>query len=120
MLHASHLGINVSHTKQRQGNVLDYNPFLKPWMQPHPNRIAGKGEIERPGQVANIPWQTRSAAPTEYENQLGDALETVFESGATTLEEVVSGLNEIGLRTLEGRPWDAATFEAELARLAIK
>jgi hypothetical protein len=27
---------------------MGHNPHLKPWVRPHPNRIAGKGVIERP------------------------------------------------------------------------
>jgi hypothetical protein len=96
---------------------MDHNPYLKPWLQPHPNRIAGKGEIERPGQVQNISWQTRVAAPTDYERELGDALEKVFEAGATTLAQIVTGLNETGLRTLEGGTWTEQSFQDEMHRL---
>jgi hypothetical protein len=99
---------------------VDHNPFLKPWIQPHPNRTAGKGTIERPGDTPNLTWQTRSAPPTEYENQLGDTLEQVFESGAASLDEVVAGLNERGFRTVDGHVWDGASFEAEMKRLAAK
>lgn len=98
----------------------DHNPYLKPWVQPHPNRVAGKGTIEQPGRVPNIVWQNRSTAPTEYENQLGDALERVFESGATELAEVVAGLNELGMRTAEGGTWTATAFEREMQRLAVR
>lgn len=99
---------------------LDHNPFLKPWVQPHPNRVAGKGTIDRPGQVENIVWQTRSNAPTEYETQLGDALEQVFESGAASLEDVVAKLNQIGFRTVDGGTWTPAVFQEEMKRLATK
>lgn len=100
--------------------TLDHNPYLKPWVQPHPNRVAGKGTIEQPGQVPNIVWQNRSTAPTEYENQLADALEQVFESGAAELADVVAKLNEIGMRTAEGGTWTPAVFEQEMQRLATK
>ncbi len=96
---------------------LDHNPGLKPWESPSPNNVAGKGQIEVPGQARNIVWQTRSAAPTDYENALGDALEQVFGGGAETLEQVVEGLNKLGFRAADGRPWTAAGFEAEMARL---
>ena len=49
-----------------------------------PNNVAGKGYIEQPGKVANLVWQTRAAAPTAYENALGDALQAAFEGGAET------------------------------------
>jgi len=96
---------------------MDFNPYLKPWLEPRPNEEAGKGEIERPSEIRNIVWQTRSAAPTEYENRLGDALETVFESGAVELPDVVAGLNALGVRTPDGRPWTPESFQVELKRL---
>jgi hypothetical protein len=96
---------------------LDHNPGLKPWQKPEPNNVAGKGKIEVPGQMRNIVWQTRVAPPTDYENALGDAFETLFERGAASVDQVVDGLNEIGFRTPDGQPWSAARFESEMARL---
>jgi hypothetical protein len=96
---------------------LDHNPHLRPWQTPAPNNVAGKGKIEQPGQAHNIVWQNRAAPPTDYENSLGDAFETVFERGAQTIEQVVAGLNEVGLRTPDGQSWTVARFESEMARL---
>lgn len=96
---------------------MDYNPYLKPWRQPKPNQVAGKGSIEQPDKIQNIAWQTRPAIPTEYEIQLGDALETVFASGAESLDQVVAKLNELGMRTAEGRTWTSAVFESEMKKL---
>lgn len=96
---------------------LDHNPSLKPWQTPTPNNVAGKGHIEVPGQARNIVWQNRAAPPTAYENALGDAFESVFEQGAQTLEQVIEGLNKVGIRTPDGQPWTVASFEAEMARL---
>lgn len=99
---------------------MDHNPYLKPWRQPQPNFVAGKGAIEKPGEFPNIVWQTRSAPPSEYENQLGDALERAFTAGAETIDAVVERLNEDGMMTSDGHPWTVATFEAEMTRLAAK
>lgn len=96
---------------------MDHNPYLKPWQQPKPNQVAGKGEIERPDRIRNIVWQTRSAPPTEFENQLGDALERVFDSGAVELADVVAGLNKLGFLASDGQPWTEASFQAEMKRL---
>ena len=96
---------------------MDFNPELKPWRRPEPNREAGKGVIEKPGHSHNLVWQTRSAPPTAYENQLGDALEVVFESGAAELADVVAKLNELGVRAPDGEPWTPSRFEAEMKRL---
>lgn len=101
------------------GNALnlDHNPGLQPWKAPEPNNVAGKGQIEEPGQMKNIIWQTRAAAPTAYENALGDALEAVFSAGAETVEQVVEGLNAHGFRRADGGAWSVDQFEAEMARL---
>jgi len=96
---------------------LDHNPNLKPWEKTAPNNVAGKGKVVEPGKSENIVWQNRAAPPTDYENALGDALEKVFEGGATTLEEVVAGLNAQSFQTSDGRQWTADIYTAELARL---
>ena len=44
--------------------TVNFNPFLKPWVAPQPNNVAGKGQIEIPGQVENRVWQNRKAEPT--------------------------------------------------------
>jgi hypothetical protein len=97
--------------------MMDHNPGLTPWQKPAPNNVAGKGKIEVPGAMPNIVWQTRAAAPTEYENALGDALEAVFEGGAESAEQVVEGLNGLGFRTPDGQAWSVPRFESEMARL---
>ncbi len=96
---------------------MDHNPHLKPWKSPTPNNTAGKGTIEIPGQVDNIVWQTRPRPATDYENQLGDALVALFDSGVEDLDGIVNGLNKKGMLRTDGRPWDEASFEAEIKRL---
>lgn len=96
---------------------LDHNPNLKPWSPPAPNNVAGKGKVEAPDQLTNIVWQNRATPPTPYENALGDALERVFEGGATTLDEVVAGLNDLNFRASDGQPWTGERYCAEMARL---
>jgi hypothetical protein len=98
--------------------TVNFNPSLKPWRAPQPNNVAGKGVIEQPGQAGNLIWQTRKAEPTQYENDLGDALEKVFESGAAEIDDVVKGLNAIGFRSPEGQPWTVERFAAEMRTLA--
>lgn len=96
---------------------LDHNPNFKPWQTPEPNNVAGKGQIEQPGQARNIVWQNRAAPPSDYENALGDALEQVFEGGASSIEQVVDGLNAQGFRMPDGQGWSVERFELEMARL---
>ena len=98
-------------------SATDHNPYLATLNQPAADRHAGRGGIEHPADARNMPWQTRPAVPTEYENQLGDALERVFGGGATDLAAVVAGLNDAGCRSADGRVWTAALFEAEMCRL---
>ncbi len=96
---------------------MDFNPYLKPWVAPSPEAAAGKGSIENPADAENIVWQTRAAPPTAYENRLADALERVFDESVEDLETLVERLNELGLRTSDGRPWTPERFEAEMAIL---
>lgn len=96
----------------------DHNPFLKPWDLGRRSSDAQKGAIERPERIENVPWQTRAAPPTEYENRLGDALEAAFAAGIERLEDIVVRLNTQGLFTATGERWTEAGFEAEMRRLA--
>ncbi len=96
---------------------MTHNVHLKPWNKPKPNEVAGKGNIEVPGQVENIVWQTRAAPPTEYETRLGDALEVAFDEGIEDLDGLVAKLNEIGVQTQDGQAWTVDAFTAEMARL---
>jgi hypothetical protein len=77
----------------------------------------GRGRVEPAESNTNLAWQTRMRPPTSYENALGDALEHVFEGGATNLEAVVEALNARGVKTPAGLSWSAQNYEAELARL---
>lgn len=96
---------------------LDHNPHLRPWQTPAPNNVAGKGKIEVPGHMSNIVWQNRAAAPTQFENALGDALEAAFDGGAESVEQVVAAFNAAAFRRPDGRAWTVADLEADLALL---
>jgi hypothetical protein len=96
-----------------------FNPYLEGSLRPRNGAAPGKGSIDIPGKVPNLPSQTRSHPPTEFENQLGDALEKVFTAGAVELDDVVAKLNEIGFRTENGTPWTAELFTATMQRLPI-
>ena len=96
---------------------MDHNPHLKSWAVPAPNKVAGKGRIEIPDDAENIVWQTRAAAPSDYENALGDAIETAFGEGHYELEPLVARINELGVRTPDGALWTQDSFTAEMARL---
>ncbi len=82
-----------------------------------PAEAGSKGRVEPVAGEPNLPWQTRLRPPTSYENTLGDALEHVFEGGATNLEEVVAALNASTVKNPDGMKWTAQGYEDALARL---
>jgi len=116
-MHAHRYGTPTTEKAQ----TVDHNPHLARLAAHGRQPAQGKGTLERPGEGVNVVWQTRSASPTAFENALGDALEQVFEAGATTPEAVAAGLNERGFRDAGGASWTPASFEAcmrELGRQA--
>jgi hypothetical protein len=58
-----------------------------------------------------------TASDTAYEDRLGDALETLLERGADSLDDLATGLGELGVTPPQGGTWSAAGLAAELARL---
>ena len=96
---------------------MDYNPNLKHRQLPEANKVAGKRNIERPGQVINIVHQTRATSPTDYENELGQALEEIFSDNVIELEIIISRLNEMGVQTHSGAAWTEESFRSEMKRL---
>lgn len=102
---------------EMQDAKLKYNPYLRDWSKAVPNRVSGKGDIEKAGEAENIIWQTRDAAPTAAENALADALERSLEKGATTLEQLACDLNAENLLAPGGDSWSAEQLAAELHRL---
>lgn len=61
--------------------------------------------------------QSRDHTPTEYENLMGDALEKAFAAGATTVDQVVSGLIADGVPAPGGQDWTNDLVLSELKRL---
>ena len=61
--------------------------------------------------------QTHPDPVTPYENKLAGSVSEVFSGGATTLADVVAGLNDLGLHGPGGNPWTDETFRAEMRRL---
>jgi len=113
----SQIGTFLENFAGKGGKEMDYNPNLKPWRRSEPNQVAGKGRIEHPNMSENLTNQTRSAPPTEYENQLGDALMEIFESDIDQLSGVVDKLNEMGVKSPEGEVWTEESFQLEMKRL---
>ena len=84
---------------------------------PEANNVAGKGKIELPEEMVNIVHQTRAASPTDYENELGQALEEIFSDNVIELENIISRLNEMGVQTHSGAAWTEESFRSEMKRL---
>ena len=96
---------------------MDYNPNLKHRQLPEANKAAGKGNIEHPRQAINIVHQTSATSPTDYENELGQALAKIFSDDVIELENIISRLNEMGLQTQSGAAWTEESFRSEMKRL---
>ena len=95
---------------------MDYNPYLQQ-AKSSGNTDANKGSVEKISEIKNFIWQTRTAPPTTYENQLGDLLEQVFVSGIEELPAVVAKLNEMGGSTPDGKAWTVENFQAVMRQL---
>lgn len=98
--------------------MTEWNENLTPWKVPTPSNKGGAGAIETYDKIEHVIWQSRSRAPSEYENQLGDALEQVL-ANTHELAEIVAGLNELGIRAPDGTPFTKESFKAEIANLAV-
>ena len=61
--------------------------------------------------------QHRDAAPTAYENLLGDSIERAFAQGLHEIEALIDYLNKAGPAGPNSQPWTVDTFKAEMARL---
>jgi hypothetical protein len=63
------------------------------------------------------PRQAASADPTDWENELGDAIEAAFTSGAWEVDALVAQLNASRVRPREGGSWTPERFLATVREL---
>jgi hypothetical protein len=77
----------------------------------------GSGNIERAAAVENIPWQTRPAALTPFEDALAETLQAMFRDGVEALPDVVARLNASDVKHPEGG-WTEQNYQSLMARLA--
>lgn len=94
--------------------TLNFNPALPESRQFTPPAEGGNGNIHKPGDYANLIWQTRSRVPENWELQLIATLEGLFEQGAESLTQLVDGLNDLRMHDQQGEPWSETSFEAFL------
>ncbi|MDP6905766.1 MAG: hypothetical protein QF406_15155, partial [Verrucomicrobiota bacterium] len=65
-----------------------------------------------------LPWQTRFAQPTEYEQELADALQEIFGEEVYDLPVIVGRLNESDVKPpVEEGGWTEANFQSVMKRL---
>lgn len=95
----------------------DHNPWLARPAAGGENNKGGPDTIEPVGGFANIEWQTRAAAPSDYESALADALQRLFEDGVTELEALVAGLNRLSIEHPGGGAWTAENYPTAMKAL---
>ncbi|MGH6680429.1 MAG: recombinase-like helix-turn-helix domain-containing protein [Bradyrhizobium sp.] len=61
--------------------------------------------------------QSRMQAPTAWQQEFADAIESVFSKGARELDEVVAGLNGTRVRPPGGADWTSENFTALMREL---
>lgn len=61
--------------------------------------------------------QSRMQVPTAWQQELADAIESVFSKGARELDEVVAGLNDTRVRPPSGADWTSENFTALMREL---
>ena len=66
-------------------------------------------------------WQQRKGrTPSDQENSLSEALDSIFEQGIEDLDSVVERLNELGVESPDDAPWTTRSFQDEIAKLGTK
>ena len=63
------------------------------------------------------PHQTRTQEPTQWQQELANAMESIFTKGARELDEVVAGLNASRVRPPDGSAWTEQNFTAVMREL---
>jgi hypothetical protein len=63
------------------------------------------------------PHQTRTQAPTAWQQELANAIESVFSKGARELHELVAGLNGTRVRPIGGEDWTEQNFTSLMREL---
>jgi len=63
------------------------------------------------------PYQSRTQEPTQWQQELANAIESVFVKGARELDEVVAGLNGTRVRPPNGADWTPENFTALMREL---
>ena len=92
---------------------MDWNPWLT---KTHENK-GGADYLETYDPPTLLQWQTRSASPTEYEQELADALQEIFGEEVFDLTGIVRRLNESCVKPPEEGGWTETNFQSVMKRL---
>ena len=66
-------------------------------------------------------WQQRKGrTPSDQENSLSEALDSIFQQGIEDLDSIVERLNELGVESSDSAPWTIKSFQDEIAKLGTK
>lgn len=94
-----------------------FNEKRAMWLNNTPSKDAGINNIQIPGDVEHLVWQTRSREPNQYELDLVQHLLQAFTNDVTELRALVETLNQQGFRTVAGELWNVESFSLEMQRL---
>ena len=93
---------------------MDWNPWLT---KTHENK-GGADYLETYDPPTLLPWQTRFAKPTEYEQELADDLQEIFGEEVYDLPGIVGRLNESDVKPPEEEGgWTEANFQSVMKQL---
>lgn len=98
---------------------LGYNEKLGTWLKNQPSTDAGANNVQVPGEIEHVIWQTRSKEPSPYETNLAEALLSLFSDDIEDLEAIVTGLNKLGVYSESGDEWTTESYQAEMKRLGF-
>jgi hypothetical protein len=63
------------------------------------------------------PIQSRTQEPTAWQQELANAIESIFTRGARELDELIAGLNASRIRPPDGAKWTEQNFTALMREL---
>lgn len=96
---------------------MEFNPYLAGAANAGEANKGGLDSIEHPTTASNIPWQTRPALLTVFEDALATTLQDIFRDGIEDLPTLVSRLNASTVKHPEGN-WTEANYQSLMAQLA--
>lgn len=86
------------------------------------NSTAGGSNVPRlpHNGLSMEPIQARQFDPSEYENDLADAIEDAYAQNIHTLDKLVEHLNKLEIKDPTGAEWSEGSFTKTIKELADK